>query len=262
MVYIKLMNYLLIKRLGTLAALILFSIIFAACGTIATDESGKPVVYTPEEAGDISTLDYIPQLKKDKKGKLIPYKASLNPYLKKKGAIEKTTIELFIQAKRAYDMDDYDSSEHFLNKLLDVNKNLSGPWVLLGDIALKRNKATLAKEQFSRAITVNENNVNAYIRLAKAERMLGNFAQAKNTYTAVLKVWKDFPEAHLNLGVLYDLYLNDNIKAQKHIEAYQFLTDGRNQDVAAWLLEIQSRTGMAIELNVQQDTGSTIRPIS
>jgi hypothetical protein len=91
--------------------------------------------------------------------------------------------------------------------------------------------------------------------------MLGNFTQSKRIYADVLKIWKDFPEAHLNLGVLYDVYLNDNIKAQKHIEAYQFLTGGRNEEVAGWLLEIQGRTGVAIELNVQQD-GKLIKPVT
>ena len=247
----KLIKNLFLRRV-VFAAVVFFMLFSFGCGTIATDESGKPLVYSPEVSANESTLDFIPKLKKDRKGRIIPYKFTTNPYLKKRGAIEKSAVTLFIEAKRAYDLGNYQQSEDLLNKLLEENKSLSGPWVLLGDIALKKDNPAAAKEYFARGITVNKNNVNAYIRLAKAQRMRGDFMQAKNVYVAALKVWKDFPEAHLNLGVLYDLYLNDKVKAQKHIEAYQFLTDGKNQEVARWLSELQDRTGMAVELNVQQ----------
>lgn len=227
----------------------LFSL--SACGTAPIDDS-KPVVYAPIAAEGISTLDYIPKLKIDKKNQLIPYQADANPYLKKRGSVRSDSVEAFIQAKRAFNADDLNLAQVILTELTNSNKRLSGPWVMLGDIAVKKNNLSEAEQHYSRAILINNDNVNAYLRLAKIKRMQGDFTKARNTYADALSLWKDFPEAHLNLGVLYDIYLNDDVKAQKHIEAYQFLTGGDNEEVAQWLLEIQGRTGMATELNVKK----------
>jgi tetratricopeptide (TPR) repeat protein len=197
----------------------------------------------------------------DRKEQLVPYVADVNPYLKRQGSVRSDSVELFIQAKRALKSNDFGRAQTILTELTDTNKRLSGPWVMLGDIAVEKNKLDLAEQHFSKAILINKNNVNAYLRLANVKRMQGDFSKAKNTYADALSLWKDFPEAHLNLGVLYDVYLNDNIKAQKHIEAYQFLTDGDNNEVAQWLLEIQSRTGLPVELNVQKQ-GLPSKPVS
>ena len=82
-----------------------------------------------------------------------------------------------------------------------------------------------AKSDYEEAIRINKDNVNAYLRLALAQRELGEFILAQNTYSEALAIWPDFPEAHLNLSILYDLYLNHPIRAQEHMEAYQFLTN-------------------------------------
>ena len=71
-----------------------------------------------------------------------------------------------------------------------------------------------------------------------------------STYAEALSVWEDFPEAHLNLAVLYDIYLNDPLQAQQHMEAYQFLTEEKDAKTAEWLQEIQSRTGIAPNLYI------------
>ncbi len=240
--------------------LVAVALFVSGCGTVPAGD-GKPVVYEAKAAPEVSTLEFIPKLKVDKKGNVIPYKASKNPYLRSSGSINKKSVEAYIQAKRAYKVENYDEVETILNGLLEKDTRLSGPWVMLGDVAIKRDQLTLAEEHFSKAISINKNNMNAYLRLAMIKRMQGDFKKAKSIYADTLTLWPDFPEAHLNLGVLYDVYLNDDVKAQKHIEAYQFLTDGDNDEVASWLLEIQERTGMAVELNIQTQ-GQLGKPVS
>lgn len=229
------------------------------CGTTSNKEPAA--VYTPKNVEQISTLEFIPTLKKDKKGHVVPYKVAANPYLSKRGVINKASIQSFVQAKRAYKVAEYETAETALKSVLQQSPKLSGPWVMLGDIALQKDELVNAKENYSRAINLNKQNMNAYIRLAKVQRMLGEFSQAKEVYAAALNEWKDFPEAHLNLGVLYDVYLNDSAKAQKHIEAYQFLTNGENEEVAVWLEEIQQRTGEPTQLKVQKE-GLIVKPVT
>ena len=73
---------------------------------------------------------------------------------------------------------------------------------------------------------------------------MGEFNVAQNTLALALQIWPDFPEAHLNLSILYDLYLNDPKSAQQHMEAYVFLNGNKNAQSEQWLAEIQGRTGI------------------
>lgn len=237
MVFIKL-NFIVISLLLVITGTL------GACGSAPTK--------TESELLDTSTLSFIPQIKRDGKGVELLYEPEVNPYDKRQRAVKPDSVELFIQARRDFNAKQFDKAEVTLLQLTETNKRLSGPWVMLGDIAIERIDLADAEVKYKKAIELNRNNVNAYLRLAKVKRMQGDFIKAKVAYTEVLTIWKDFPEAHLNLGILYDIYLNEDVNAQKHIEAYQFLIGGEDEQAAAWLKEIQARTGLATELKVQK----------
>jgi tetratricopeptide (TPR) repeat protein len=208
-----------------------------------------------------STLEYLPAPKLDEAGASLPYEPSENPYLSQKGKISKESIVKYIEAKRAIKQKQYSQAEKLLQELTLEDKTLSGPWIALGDLAAEQKKYSQASENYAAAIGINEKNINAYMRLAQAQRMQGNFLNAQNTYAKALALWPDFPDAHLNLAVLYDVYLNHPLRAQKHMEAYQFLTHGENKNVAKWLVEIQQRTGVAVSLTVEKKKAES-KPLS
>lgn len=227
------------------------SSLLLACGANPIEDNQQPAVYTPETNDTVSTLEFIPQLRVDKVGKPLPYEAQANPYIKRLSFVRAEAINLFKQAQVALNADDLTGAQATAQEMTEKYKNLSGPWVILGDVAVRQKRYSDAEKYFSKALLINADNVNAYLRLAQVKRIQGQFIDAKKIYADALAVWKDFPEAHLNLAVLYDLYMNDDVKAQKHIEAYQFLTHGENGDVARWLEEIGQRTGMPVTLKVQ-----------
>ncbi len=78
-------------------------------------------------------------------------------------------------------------------------------------------------------------------------------------------MWPDFAEAHRNLAILYDLYMNQPDQAQKHYEAYLFLARKPDSRAEIWLAEVRQRTGIEISfidqapvlpfLLAQPDTG-------
>jgi tetratricopeptide (TPR) repeat protein len=235
-------------------------LIGAGCATTSGSKVGL-VVDKNQEATLVSTLEYLPVPKTDDAGAYLPYEPSENPYLAQRGKIKQESIVKYIDAKRALKQKNYRHAEQLFKTLTEEDKNLSGPWIGLGDVALEQKQYDQAVTHYAKAIELNSKNVNAYMRLAKAQRLQGNFLHAQNTYAKSLALWPDFPEAHLNLAVLYDIYLNHPLRAQKHMEAYQFLTNGENKDVAKWLAEIQQRTGVPISLVVEKQKAES-KPLS
>ncbi|WP_430461332.1 tetratricopeptide repeat protein [Thalassolituus sp. LLYu03] len=203
----------------------------------------KPVV-TNDQPVLTETTQYLPSQSYDEQGNKVAYVAGENPYLLQTGTISKGSVLLFIEAKKAITAEDDKTAEQKLRVITEKDTTLAGPWVLLGDLSMKKEQYAAAAKEYSQAISINKVNVNAYLGLAEAQRRQGQFVQAQNTYEAALKVWPDFPEAHLNLGVLYDLYLNLPAKAQAHYEAYLFLTHKKSGQAQDWYAEVQSRTGI------------------
>lgn len=222
-----------------------------ACGASNSIKENAQAEIAPEIA---PTDSFLPVEQYDKEGVKLPYITAENPYAQQVGRVKKESVSLYIEARRAYKSAKYDLAGDKLNILLEQDASLSGPWVMLGDIAMKQQRVEEAEKHFRKAIEMSPDNINAYLRLAQVLRVKGAFVHAQNVYAEVLMVWKDFPEAHLNLGILYDIYLNKPLAGQQHMEAYQFLTDSKNQQVSEWLAEIRSRTG--VEYGIKAGLGA------
>jgi lipopolysaccharide biosynthesis regulator YciM len=208
-----------------------------------------------------STSEFIPVPKVDSAGVAIPYVPTENPYTLQKGKVKKESIAKYIDATRAFKQKQYEQAEKLSQELTTEDKSLSGPWILIGDIATEQKNYDKAIASYEKAIVQNSKNINAYLRLAKTRRLKGQFLEAQNTYAKSLALWRDCPEAHLNLAILYDIYLNHPLRAQKHMEAYQYLTGGEDKTVEKWLVEIQKRTGVPASLIIDKKKAES-KPLS
>lgn len=219
-------------------------VVILACITIACGTTTKKDDVAPALAPELmDTSEYLPKQKYDDDvGVYLPYEAIENPYIAQKGRIKKEAVEAFIQAKRHFKREQYGACEEELQKVVEIDDDLSGPWLMRGEIAEIRKDTALAQEHYKKAIKVNPKNINVYLKLAKLQRVEGKYVAAQNTYAKALAVWPDFPEAHLNIGVIYDIYLNHPIRAQKHMEAYLFLKKEPDERVLKWVEEVRSRT--------------------
>jgi len=177
-------------------------------------------------------------------GEKLPYIQHPNPYTADVTTVPADARSTFVVASYLLRDGKLKDARTQFKKLTEKYPTLSGPWVKLAAIAEKREKYDEAANYYEKAIDVNENNVNAYIALGLLQRRQGQFTDAQNTYIKALNVWNDFPEAHLDLAILYDLYLNEPEAAQKHYEAYYFLTSERDEKVHKWLVEVRRRTGI------------------
>lgn len=240
-----------VKPMVTSLKTILVLMALSGCvSKVTLPAAGQKVALMPTE-------QFVPKQEYDANKKPIPYEITENPYLANKSKIAKGSVLLFIEAKKAKRNGKLNVAKQKLEVITKRDKTLSGPWVMLGDIALEKKQYKVAEQHYQQAINLNADNINAYVALAKVQRIMGEFHVAQNTLALALTVWPDFPEAHLNLGVLYDLYLNQPKKAQMHMEAYLFLDNYKNKQAITWFQEVQGRTGIETSFIRAAETIST-----
>ncbi len=187
---------------------------------------------------------YLPQQAYDAQGRKVAYVPAPNPYMGVATPVPPEAVTRFRAADELMADEQYRGARKAFEAITRDYPELSGPWLKLGELAEIGKRMERAEKSYRKALTVNPQNVNAYLALALFQRRSGNFEEARDTYMSALELWKDFPEAHRNLAILYDLYMNQPALAQPHYEAYDFLTNGDDPQVANWLIEVRRRTGI------------------
>ncbi len=209
---------------------------------VAETEVSQPAA--DRQAGLSPARAPLPQQEYTPEGDKIAYSAEPNPYTSDDSEVPQAAKLAFQSASKLLAKEQYREARKAFKAMTVDYPTLSGPWVKLGEIAAKRDNPQRAEAAYRKAIDVNPRNVNAYMALALYQRRQGDFDGARQSYIDALDLWKDFPGAHLNLAILYDLYLNRPELAQPHYEAYDFLTDGNDPKVGNWLVEVRRRTGI------------------
>lgn len=118
----------------------------------------------------------------------------------------------------------------------------AGPEVNLGLIFLQGSRLPEAESAFKAALTRNPGSLTAGNGLGIVQRKLGKFSDAEATYQRTIEVDPNYAPAHLNLGMLYDLYLAEPHKALEQFEHYLQIS-GENKQVAGWVVELRKRVG-------------------
>jgi Flp pilus assembly protein TadD len=74
-------------------------------------------------------------------------------------------------------------------------------------------------------------------------RRAGQFRQARDAYEQALRLRPDYTMAHINLGILCDIYLQDTDCAMQHYREYLQLSAGSDNHVSLWLADLEQRQG-------------------
>ena len=130
--------------------------------------------------------------------------------------------------------------EHFAT-LLEKNPFANKVFTNLGLLYLQMNDTAEAKKAFLNAIEQDSQDAVAYNHLAIIQRQEGEFKQALFNYYKAINADPEYASAHLNLGILFDLYLQELPKALEQYLLYQKLTHNKNEDVAKWIIDLQRR---------------------
>lgn len=164
-----------------------------------------------------------------------------NPYLAQAPEVPAEANSRFQKALALVASDDDESALQLLQQLVQDHPSLSGPHVNIGLIHWRQDRLDQAQAAFRRALEVNSLNIDAYNQLAILQRELGEFDQAESLYLQALKVWPHSPDSHLNLGILYDMYMGKLDKALEHYEMAAKLVNEPSRELQGWIIDLQRR---------------------
>lgn len=92
-----------------------------------------------------------------------------------------------------------------------------------------------------RAVELRPGNPTWQNRLGVLFRRVGEFQRAEEAYEAALTADNAYANAHLNLGILYDIFLQRPREALSHYQQYQTLAGQPDDEVALWIADLERR---------------------
>lgn len=137
-----------------------------------------------------------------------------------------------------------DEALALLHQLAERYPLLSGPWVNIGLIQLRRQQFQEAEQSLQKALATNSRNPYAHNALGLALRHQGRFDEALAHYQHAVELDPLYARAHFNLGVLAELYQQQPTEALRHFRRYQALQKQPDQAVTNWITDLERRVSI------------------
>ncbi len=136
-------------------------------------------------------------------------------------------------------------AEAALTDLVKDFPQYSGPLTELGMIYVKSKRMDLAASAFAKAVANNPQNAIAYNWQGILFREANNYARAEQSYQRALNIDSNYANAHLNLGILYDVYLKRPDDALQQYKEYQRLGGADDLRVLVWVADLEKAKSAA-----------------
>lgn len=130
-----------------------------------------------------------------------------------------------------------------LQALLAEEPEIAGAWYNLALIQYQQGEPLAALQSLEHSLRLSPRNAAAYSLNGLILRQQGQFKPARIAYAKALESDPDYADAHLNLAILYDIYLQYFTDAQRHYQRYLELAGPGEQpeQVKLWLQDLQLR---------------------
>lgn len=138
---------------------------------------------------------------------------------------------------------DFRQAETNLEEIVKVRPDLVEAYFNLGWARFQLKKCREAIPVLQEGLKQRPADIAAVNLIAICQRTLGQFADAEKTYQQGLLLAPENDKLHLNIGVLYDLYLFRPELALEHYRRFQNLQKSPDSKVAGWIALLERTDG-------------------
>lgn len=163
------------------------------------------------------------------------------PKLEAEPPISAAVQRAFDDARRAMQAGRTDEAERGFRALTKSSPELGGPHANLGLLLRQSGKLTEAAAELELAVKANPKQPVYLNQLGITYRQQGEFQKARDAYERAIALDPDYAAAHLNLGILYDLYLWDGARALAAYDRYLALAPDEDGKVKKWIADLRNR---------------------
>ena len=142
-------------------------------------------------------------------------------------------------------------AERGFRALVQSNPELGGPHANLGVMQRQAGKLPEAVAEFVLAVKASPNQPIYWNELGITYRQQGQFPKARGAYEKAIALDPQFAAAHLNLGILHDLYLWDGKRALEMYDRYLALSPGGDATVTKWVADLKNRKQQPVTMNAK-----------
>jgi Flp pilus assembly protein TadD len=132
-------------------------------------------------------------------------------------------------------------AERGFRDVIARHPELGGAHANLGLILRNAGKDDDSIAALEQAVKVSPKQPVYFNQLGVSYRHKGQFQKARNAYEQAIALDANYADAHLNLGVLLDLYLGDSAQALTHYERYLALSPAGDPAVGKWVADLKNR---------------------
>jgi len=148
----------------------------------------------------------------------------------------------YLQALEFMQAQQYHQAIKSLKTIVELNGQLSGPYINMGIAHMKLGDVAEAERAFAQALDIDPENPVVLNLLGMLQRKKGQFEDAEKFYQSALAAHPDYPYAHLNMGILCDLYIHKVDCALSHYQKYLQLSSGEDKQVSMWIADLKRRS--------------------
>ena len=126
-------------------------------------------------------------------------------------------------------------AEDIFNEILEDTPELAGPYTNLALIQFKKKKYEKSLALVNKALLRNPEQAQAYQLRGQILVTKRKINDAKKDYIKAIELKPDYINAHYNLALLYDIYLQEIALAIKHYETYLSLIKNPDEATQEWV---------------------------
>ncbi len=135
-----------------------------------------------------------------------------------------------------------------LKKMTQDYPQLAGPYANLGVLYSRQKNWQEAQTVLEVGHEKNSKNIKILNQLGFVYRQTGEFKLAEKSYLAAIKAAPSDTTAYINIGILYDIYMGQFVKASEYYQKYQGMMAKPDRKVAGWIVDINRRAGIKTQI--------------